>query len=43
MIVHVKFDALCMVSLHRQPPEVGLVKKVKWKFVVGGARCAIPI
>ena len=31
------------VSLHREPPEVVLVKKVIWKFVlVGGAGCAIP-
>ena len=41
MMVDFKFDAL---SLHREPHEVGLVKKVILKFVlVGGAGCAIPI
>ena len=25
-----------MVDLHREPPEVGLVKKVNWKFVLVG-------
>ena len=32
MMVDFKFDAL--YSLHKEPPEVGLVKKVNRKFVL---------
>ena len=28
VMVDFKFDALIQVSLHREPPEVGLVKKL---------------
>ena len=40
MMVDLKFDALYS---HREPPEVGLVKKVNQKFVlVGGTVHANP-
>ena len=44
VMVDFKFDALYkQLSLHRQPPEVELVKKVNRKFVlVGGTARANP-
>ena len=35
VMVDFKFDAI-QVSFHRELPEVGLVKKVNWKFVLVG-------
>ena len=41
MMVDVKFDALYRyISLHREPPEVGLVEKIT--VLVGGAVRANP-
>ena len=41
MMVDFKFDAL--LNLHKEPPDVGLVKKVNRKFVlVGDMACANP-
>ena len=44
VMVDFKFDALAIqVCLHREPREVGGVKKVNRKFVlVGGVVCANP-
>ena len=37
MMVDFKFDALYIQpSLHKEPPEVGLVKKINRKFVLVG-------
>ena len=38
--VMVDIQICCSIQLshHKEPPEVGLVKKVNWKFVLVGGR-----
>ena len=41
MMVDFEFDALLQVCLHREPPEVGGVKKLTKSLLVGRAMCLL--
>ena len=42
MMVDFKFDALLQLSLHKEPPEVGLVKKLTESLYWWVEQCVLP-